>query len=1523
VFIESDAINANILRGGVLYVGYFNGGVQGLRFTARNVAIEESVRKGTREIRVDQAKRVTSYLLIFYGLLFSTLVAAVTMCRHFQTIRGINKKTAFQVREYNSGRYGVLALTLFGPYPAITYEDARQLLGVDDDVFASLLDELELSPVDRVTDLNTRTLPRALYQANHPDDVLNPETGEAFDSDALHAKAPSVDQYAAWLAEQNIAPMSIVDLLNARGVKVGDNQFGGDTKKANKMKKPAAGGRNSAASMNAVMLSVLGTIQAASIYSSTWTLPDVYLGNMVPALRVISLDFFDSIFDNPLAAPIVQLTFSILVIGGVMFAFVKDDTNFFRNAIRYQHRRDRADGIEGALSEGALNYLLRKVDRKFLLEKLFPSFHSIRLMEPGERAQLQLFEDDKEVDELDLRSVAGRLLFTKLYEAEKTEEKKEEEEKKTNDDTDVQKDSAPAEVAAAGELAVRTPPDVMKGADGDALTAQPTKEIRDKGHVALRCTSNNNAEASGVFAPPGLRTVDTVIATPDPVPGGEGGRPRLLSSSGDALSVRQGSSEVSRRRRRSSVAVGILGSPLTPEELRVRSRDGSVCDGAASLVLPNSSKPANQQDTTMEYDPCQLRKITCYCVEHPECMLSQVVQSNVYPYRNRRTCCVVENGKRCGKFEGVIYACPHESSTGHPIFDIIDGEEDCAYAVCADHFRADGLETLRLGLRAFASNFLSRGGAWVFFYFVVTVALALYTPVMRTCLMILSCHPLYQCEFPDCWSAIDQKFAAAVYLSALMALLFGVGFPLAFFKVLSDRYKVLNGIFTHVVYNGRYLEPTEDDELPNRHRGARIVTSIGALIASFFSALFATLRVDATVEVVQRWFAARALWLAGEDHIFARLSSRSPRESADYDDEYTEDDDDTGASKTPVPQDEFGFQVSPASPNGGLRSAIDPSDEWEGRGEGRNPLAGPVADGGNDELPPKKKPAPQEVGTFELTVDEYEHPAPEMPAEERAFTRRPQTVDTAHSSGSPIVASSGGLGSFASAHDQEHALLASTVTARPVSSGADGPVKLDSVSNTPENRPINTPQAARVGMAEFTFGTSEMTGLGPTDTAAPPPADAEMSPDDPALLDLSRHTQAAELLLDDNQQPPTSRAVTGAAATQSNIHALITRQRRLLEPKGDKVAVAEWQRFLLSDPSALAPLYEQVNFESMRFIPVLHCAKFALLIPPLLLEPNSLLQLGVIALGEVSYAVALAVMAPYLTIWMSLITLAGNIHQFMLIALQAFSAAHANDEDLSDSIGRGMLSITLIYLIGIALLVAAMIAAPIIAKVLGERELAKLCAMLGVARPKTASLYVSPYAGAVSITAGEVTSADVGGDEDALAAAKALKKQRRNRRKGKDDRKSKRKVASHEREQDASDDRHVGFASSHDAEEDFGAGEDDDGDGYTAFNEDDDHTHGDQQQGDGAPEGEVPVGVLAENEEARNMADIQASIVQWTARQADAAAAHARRNAKPKPKPKPKAKRGGRSVQGGLRRSRSNSAAGGPKAAPTDQHAAH
>src|SRR5690349_20625229 len=107
---------------------------------------------------------------------------------------------------------------------------------------------------------------------------------------------------------------------------------------------------------------------------------------------------------------------------------------------------------------------------------------------------------------------------------------------------------------------------------------------------------------------------------------------------------------------------------------------------------------------------------------------------------------------------------------------------------------------IRVAICAAVGKFFVRGSVWLLFYVILTLALALYTPVMRTCLMILTCHPLYQCEFPECWRAIDQKFAASVYLSGLMALPYGVGFPLGFYKVLCDRYIVLGGIFLPPLY---------------------------------------------------------------------------------------------------------------------------------------------------------------------------------------------------------------------------------------------------------------------------------------------------------------------------------------------------------------------------------------------------------------------------------------------------------------------------------------------------------------------------------------------------------------------------------------------------------------------------------------------------------------------------------------------------------------------------------------------------
>eukprot|EP00658_Telonema_sp_P-2_P038389 TRINITY_DN2755_c0_g1_i1.p1 TRINITY_DN2755_c0_g1~~TRINITY_DN2755_c0_g1_i1.p1 ORF type:complete len:540 (-),score=82.47 TRINITY_DN2755_c0_g1_i1:326-1852(-) len=89
----------------------------------------------------------------------------------------------------------------------------------------------------------------------------------------------------------------------------------------------------------------------------------------------------------------------------------------------------------------------------------------------------------------------------------------------------------------------------------------------------------------------------------------------------------------------------------------------------------------------------------------------------------------------------------------------------------------------------------------------------IYTPFLKTALMILACHPYYQCEFEHCWAFMTQKFALAAFLSGSVVLVLGIGFPVLLLVQLYRRRSVLNLAFFGNEYNDRYVSP--DTRGPN------------------------------------------------------------------------------------------------------------------------------------------------------------------------------------------------------------------------------------------------------------------------------------------------------------------------------------------------------------------------------------------------------------------------------------------------------------------------------------------------------------------------------------------------------------------------------------------------------------------------------------------------------------------------------------------------------------------------------------
>ena len=99
-----------------------------------------------------------------------------------------------------------------------------------------------------------------------------------------------------------------------------------------------------------------------------------------------------------------------------------------------------------------------------------------------------------------------------------------------------------------------------------------------------------------------------------------------------------------------------------------------------------------------------------------------------------------------------------------------------------------------------------RGFWWILTALLLTVAHALYTPVLKTAMMVASCHPFYQCEFKQCWADPDQKFIIAAFLAITLIVLFGIGVPLIELVVLMGRGRKLGLAFHGKEYEGRYDE---------------------------------------------------------------------------------------------------------------------------------------------------------------------------------------------------------------------------------------------------------------------------------------------------------------------------------------------------------------------------------------------------------------------------------------------------------------------------------------------------------------------------------------------------------------------------------------------------------------------------------------------------------------------------------------------------------------------------------------------
>jgi hypothetical protein len=1880
---------ASARQGGVMYVGYFNGGLRGLEFTPEFESGDAAVRQGTRQMRVRNATRRTSMEGVFQALCIAAVIAFFCIVYKLRQIHQQRRAVEQVTIDYGHSMYRHFQRKLFTKhYTPVEWVVAAEFLKLDDFTLANFILELIKAPLDDPMDVSSSKLVRCMWIEVHRSDYEGATLAE------IMAATPTREEWQRLLEECDVVePDALLP------VPEGDVEDGIAPTGASYDANAAAG--VGPAQINSVLLSVIATIQAASIYASTWKLPSVYLDRIVPLLDIFSLDFFTFLNLPTLVGPVVQLVAALVLLTLLAFVFVKDDKRFFSNVLRYQHRRDSVERLHSPIPQRVMHYLLSKVDSAFMMLESFAYEYKVHLLEPEERCALQTFiarpmpegtEEDvcvvhrkengetfnvvkhtngevlmfpgerpptgatrnplalprrltrasvatnlpltaENVPEVQKRRVSTntgtRMSVTSTIQAARGITRRSPsvsvvdsgDDSKNNTVTDLTAfDKLDAIAAAAAATAAfasrrhRAPPQQQPQVElqsaspsgsplhrdleivdfrqsdaspllspGDAnrlspahggggppesvrlslsksispqalalqLSADPhlylnAEELNlhspesaiphtddsvhqwlestvspvrvrsdlpreperfslfetemssrpDTGTVmvfsppsrlvssaenttmttAFRLEEKNKRDSQGSMlsrppmppeAPAGFYLLDGAALlsqsnaslvrmyasierageVPDDVeplttverPLGSPGTRKasgVLASDGDAeqttapnpldLSRMNSGMAVSKK----MSAAGLLGRRLSRRPMAKALRPAAVANAGVErltkkkradiidhkdeieIAMQNVSSDDDEEDLD-DYDGDDLEseasypvpfdgdddreeadafgfrafagmtharlprrapvdelsagaddeddegpppgrgsgadtlsdggfapapfdpqaagaaarerhdeealaareeritssphfqmivtgdggeakevltlqpenkrrtfgvapvRIDHHCVQHRDELLVPVEHSAVFPYSTRRSCCVVESGVRCGAHQGTLYCCPHVTEQHDDDGEVIpEGDErrstadDCGYAICENHLQVSSFTRLRLQAHTIIRRYTRHGKLWIASLMTVNLAIALYTPTMRTCLMILACHPLYQCEFPQCWSVLDQRFSAAVYLSGLAVVFYGLAFPLTFYLILRNRFRVLSDVFKSSVYEGHFLRPLEAHDTPEnnlrRVRFSFAVSVVGYVTDPrlFLSDLSDLLKAAASsfASSVRRLFGkddndgdplknirqrregmasrggSRGAPKGGIDALSQQETAVFAGETRAHSGSASSNDADDAIAEEPTG---FFFNMdtvnavstSMADPAASLsvasmmRQALVPSPthndsgEKEGRVVGdddglqivpltiQTTMSSPIITTPmtvpQDALmqvtsmtPPPRTPSTAQSARTVHVLDPHQTLSAARPPP--ILTRSASfegTNNTLMRDNGGIVTTGGGMGdrtesssdlnqtqrtlqftlrsrrnaskgiSFTIARDEtidekfaSPRVVGSTgpsprsvlVPGRQPSSSRDhgsSRPSSNSVAFASQAPPSATRSSRSGGSAHSGGGSARGDSGGASGTVdarrrlrswfVPPAAFTDVDGDAEAVAALRKRNsnEFADISPKDLPlNPADTSAGTKLKDTYASSDATSLRAASVVDPatgmvihRTQQVSTAEWQRFLLTDASILVPLYWQVSFERMATVPLQHCTKFLLLIPPLLLEPNSFEQLLFIALGELLYATAILYLAPFLSLWMAIIVLLGNIHQFVIVGLQALYAARANEVDLNNLLGPVMLGCTLAYLSMIILIIGIMFILPILTKNRANAALTKVFNRYCLSRPSDAPLYVRPF----------------------------------------------------------------------------------------------------------------------------------------------------------------------------------------------------
>ena len=184
--------------------------------------------------------------------------------------------------------------------------------------------------------------------------------------------------------------------------------------------------------------------------------------------------------------------------------------------------------------------------------------------------------------------------------------------------------------------------------------------------------------------------------------------------------------------------------------------------------------------------------------------------------------------------------------------------------------------------------------------------------------------------------------------------------------------------------------------------------------------------------------------------------------------------------------------------------------------------------------------------------------------------------------------------------------------------------------------------------------------------------------------------------------------------------------------KDGEIDVLEWTRFLSSDDSAMSALYNQLLPSRMKFMPVFLLFKLILVLPVILIEPNTIEQMIGIAFVEVLYGIVTLAASPYISPWIDMYHRVGSAHQMAVLGFLCFYSIGEVEAEAFNP-GASMLTISSAYLIFVASCFAIITAEPFVTQMLFERRREMILHHFGIAPAPLSRRFLAGFNGSAIV----------------------------------------------------------------------------------------------------------------------------------------------------------------------------------------------